>query len=376
MRICPAHLLATIPIDRLPSVPFARAPIGTGRFRFEGWHPGVSLELVADTDNYRGSAIPNRLVFLFSADPHSSLLSLLSGEADVYDALRPENIPDLKSRPSLIARSYANPSYAFLQFNTRDGEKSAPHPIFGEPAVRRALEMALDRKALAVAVFDSMATVPHGPFSRSSAYADTTIEPVSYDPDGARRILDSLGWRLAPDGVRIRRGHRMTFSIAVPASSQSRLRYAVLLQEAFRGVGADVRVATIDMRAFSAELQSHRFDAALQVIHIDPSPRSLRYGWTTAAATDGFNYGRFSDPRFDILLDSALDTAHPSMFHRAYQLLEADAPAIWLYEEQPILVFDRRWHPAAFGANGWWTNLADWRLEDAAKTQSGRTMSN
>jgi len=365
MRICPAHLLASTPIDRLRASQFARAPVGSGRFRFSSWIAGNSIELVTDTSNFRGRATPDRLVFLFASDPKNSLLSIISGEADVYDAIRADNLVEIAKQPKLSTRSYANPSYAFLQFNTKDGATSHPHPIFGDVRVRMALQMAIDRPRLAQAIFDSLAVVPRGPFSTTSSYGDSTLPQVTFDRDHADQLLDSLGWRRGADGVRARHGQRLAFSIAIPASSQSRARYGVLLQAAFEAVGAEVKIDTRDMRAFGAQLQSHRFDAAIQVIHVDPSPTSLRYGWTTRAATEGFNYGRFTDPRFDSALDSALETPTPTLFRRAYLLLNDAVPAIWLYEERPIIAYNRRWSPAPFGPTGWWIRLADWSLAAA-----------
>jgi peptide/nickel transport system substrate-binding protein len=53
MLIIPEHALQGIRGQVLRTAPLARAPIGSGRFRFVDWRPASSVELAADTANYK-----------------------------------------------------------------------------------------------------------------------------------------------------------------------------------------------------------------------------------------------------------------------------------------------------------------------------------
>ncbi|MFN9952484.1 MAG: ABC transporter substrate-binding protein, partial [bacterium] len=91
-------------------------------------------------------------------------MKLFAGEADFYELIRPENLPQLARTPSV--RLVDNPAlqYGFLGFNLRDPRGAgAAHPVLGDSLVRRALSMAVDRRQLARSVFDSLGITALGP---------------------------------------------------------------------------------------------------------------------------------------------------------------------------------------------------------------------
>ena len=51
-------------------------------------------------------------------------------------------------------------------------------------------------------------------------------------------------------------------------------------------------------------------------------------------------------------------------YHRAYQTIIDDAPAIWLYEVPGMGAINKRIHPAGVRADGWWADLAAWSIPD------------
>ena len=66
MLILPAHQLEKTSIDALRQNP--PPPIGTGRFRLQKWDKEASVEIVADTSNYRGRARLDRVIWSISPD--------------------------------------------------------------------------------------------------------------------------------------------------------------------------------------------------------------------------------------------------------------------------------------------------------------------
>ena len=76
------------------------------------------------------------------------------------------------------------------------------------------------------------------------------------------------------------------------------------------------------------------------------SPDGIRGAWTSSGiGKNGVNYGSYSNPRFDALLDSAL-SAHPrdarEKLNIAFAIINDDAPAVWLYEPRKIIGIHRR----------------------------------
>src|SRR6185503_3699936 len=143
-----------------------------------------------------------------------AVTKFLSGEADFFEQIRPENLPEVAKHPELRVKQYRGLGYVFAQFNLRDpANHSRPHPIFGNRELRRALTMATDRATIVRSVFDSLALPALGPTVRAYPTTDPNLTQIPFDLPRARQILDSLGWRDANgDGVRERNGRPLRFS--------------------------------------------------------------------------------------------------------------------------------------------------------------------
>lgn len=366
MSILPEHLLGNANRADLRSSVFGRQPVGTGRFRFVKWEPGVRLELVADTLNYRGRARLDRVILSFAPDFNSAVAKLFSGEADFFETLRPEQLEEMKKHPELRTIPYQAMDYMYLQFNLRTKNGRQPHPVLGDRETRRALSMALDRRRMVQNVFDSLAVVAVGPGPRGQASTDTTVAQLPYDTARARRALDSLGWRDANgDGVRERNGRPLRFSVLVPSSSRTRVRLAVLMQEQLRALGVKLDIEELEFSTFLDRMGRRDFEAIMGAAHTDPSPIGLRQAWSSAAAAKGgSNFGWYESAAFDAQVDSALASMDPAAarahFKAAFQVIIDDAPAVWLYEPRPIAGAHRRIRATELRPDGWWSGLADW----------------
>jgi peptide/nickel transport system substrate-binding protein len=375
MYILPAHLLDTIPMAALDSAAFGRRPVGTGRFRFARWEPGQRIEIVADTANARGRALLDRVVWTLAPDFGAATVKLFAGEADLLENLRPDNLAQVAQTPALRLIDNRTLQYGFLGFNLRDTTNAArPHPLFGDARVRRALHMAVDRDRLVRNVFDSLGMTALAPAPRALIPDTTAFRQLPYNVAMAKALLDSAGWvDHDNDGVRDRDGVRLSFRMLIPASSTSRQRYAVLLQEQYRAIGVDAAPQQLENNAWSEAVDAHHFDAYLGGWQTNPGLVGLKQTW---AATGVSNAGRYASAPFDALLDSALTTFDPrasrGYWARAFQEIVNDVPAIWLYEQRSPLAVHRRVITTPLRADGWYAGLADWRIDPAQRLDRDR----
>ena len=364
VQVLPEHVLKDIPRDKLGESEVIRRPVGTGRFRFGRWEPGVRIELLADTANYRGRSKLDRFVVSFVSDGGAAIAQLLSGQADFYDNVPADVIPRVDSGGRIRLLKYPSLGYAYMGMNQRDPKRlGAPHPIFSDRRVRLAISMALDRQGMLRNVFDTLGTLGSGPFPR--ALADTTIALPPFDRARAAALLDSAGWRAGGDGIRAKAGRPLAFTLSVPTSSRPRMRYAVLIQELLKSVGARVDIESMDISAFIARNEAGDFDAAMMSTNTDPSPSGIRQNWASEGIGKGLqNQLSYSNPRFDALADSASKSFDPvkakQYYHRAYQTIVDDAPAVWLYDPLTIGGLHKRIRAEGMRADGWWVNLPDW----------------
>jgi peptide/nickel transport system substrate-binding protein len=368
VMIIPEHVYEGVPRAQLRTSDLMRKPVGSGRFRFVRWEPGVRLEIAADTANYRERARLDRVIWSISSDGNAALAKILAGEADFWEALPAEQVARISGPGSqLRVLPYPGLQHAALGMNLRQRGSERAHSIFGDVRVRRALSMAVDRRAMLRNVFDTLGRISYGPFPRSLGVADTTIALPPYDVARANALLDSAGWRMTPDSVRQKDGRPLAFDILVPASSRVRVTYGTLLQQQVRGVGAQATVERVDFPTFMARLGARTFDAAMLGLSTDPSPSGAKQTWHSASAVKGGNnYVSYTNPRFDALLDSAIASFDPAATkayaRRAYQTLADDAPAIWLYDILTLAAVHRRVRTPGMRADGYWAGLADWHI--------------
>jgi peptide/nickel transport system substrate-binding protein len=368
MLICPEHLLGKIKVADLRTAPFGRNPVGDGRFRFSAWSPGASVTIVADTANYKGRAMLDRVVMSVSPTPAGAIAKIYSGDADFLEVVHPEDIPEIRKHPSLAILPYLDPSYGFLWFNLRLPNHGGPHPIFASRPLRRALFMALDRTSMVRNVFDTFAVVPHGPFANTDQVADTTVASLPYDTAAAGRTLDSLGWRRGPDGIRQRNGKPLAFTILVTTSSKPRNGMSLLVQDQLARIGVRVSLEPGEIRTLATRLMKGDFDATVWVWKPDPSMSDLKQTWTIPAERFGTNWGSYESPAFDAQVDSALSTSDIARvrehFHQAYTIINADAPAVWLYQPRQMAVAHRRINAGYLRPDSWWVHLPDWYIPE------------
>jgi len=370
MRVLPAHLLRDLPRDQWKTAPFGRAPIGDGPYRFVRWKAGETLELVADSSFAPARPYIRRVIWRFTPNLQVAVMQVAAGEADAAEVLGPPDfVKQAQAAPQLATYPYKGSTYGYMGFNlAAPGDSTRPHPLFGDRQLRRALTMAIDRERLVHSVFGDLAKVPPGPVSQLSWIWDPATRELPYDSAGAARLLTRLGWIDANgDGIRDHNGTPLAFRLLVPTTSGIRRQYARLLQEQFRLMGVDVQLDEVDFSTFLARARAGQFDALLNAWSTDPTPSAgIPQTWTGAGVGHS-NYGRYVNPAFDRLVDRTVASAANRAAARrnwrsAIEMLNQDAPAIFLFAPDNVAAVDRRVTGVAIRPDSWLALLRSWRI--------------
>jgi peptide/nickel transport system substrate-binding protein len=131
-------------------------------------------------------------------------------------------------------------------------------------------------------------------------------------------------------------------------------------------MGIQVHLELLEGNTETERESEGAFDAALGGWTMGSNPDGIKGAWTTQGiGRHGVNYGSYSNPRFDALLDSALK-AKPSeareKFTKAIAVINDDAPAVWLYEPRKFMGVNRRIRTTETRPNAWWFDLAEWYI--------------
>jgi peptide/nickel transport system substrate-binding protein len=162
-------------------------PVGTGPFVLDNWVKGSSIVLKKWPEYRNASAIKvNRATFRFISDPAAQVAALLAGDVDAFPRVTPRSVEQFKGNPKFQVVVSGSRAKTILAINN----KKKP---FDDVRVRRAVAMAIDRKAVIQGAGDGYGA-PIGSHYPPSApgYVDMT-GVNAYNPDKAKALLKEAG---------------------------------------------------------------------------------------------------------------------------------------------------------------------------------------
>ena len=212
-------------------------PDGTGPFEFVRYFPQRELVLAGFKDYWGGAPRISRLTIRYEPDPGARYDALRQGRAAVAVDLAPEQARDLVSSAGLKLEQSAVAGADLLFFNL---QRPAQHPLVQDPAVRRAVSLAIDRDAIVEQSWNRLAlplrglTIPALARGQAPALSGSNL-------DQARRLLDAAGWLLGPEGIRMRDGRALRLKIVLGDLSEQRVTAGLLQSDLLRaGIAAEI----------------------------------------------------------------------------------------------------------------------------------------
>jgi len=363
VRILPRHVWRDIPKEEWGGGMVSRL-VGSGPYRLVDWQRPSLVRLEA-APTYPEAPGIREVVWIFHSDPDAATNLLLSHEAQVIENVPPGRRDAVEQDSMFRLIPYPSAVYGFLAFHLTGSQGRRPHPILGDQRVRRALALATDRAQLARAVIGPETVVPDGPMSGLLWINSAAIQTLPVDTAAAAVALEKAGWRLQADGMRRRGGVPLGLDILVPATSRARQQLAEALQAAWRRLGVDVSITAVDFSVFNQRLAEGQFDSYIGAWIDEPSPRSLADQWTRAG-WGALNYSHYASPAFDSAFARAVAERDPAEAKRlwavALDTLNADAPAIFLFNPVNDAAVPRRLDHVTINPFSWMESLPQWRL--------------
>ena len=104
-----------------------------------------------------------------------------------------------------------------------------------------------DLDAAVDAIFKNSAGVKlavraYGPIPLELPGADETLwkeNAVAYDPEGAKKILESKGWKTGADGIYEKDGKKFSFTIKTPNNDNNRVKLGTIISTQLKQIGID-----------------------------------------------------------------------------------------------------------------------------------------
>lgn len=362
----PAHLLDSIPPDRLAASGFVQQPVGNGPYRWVRRDPGQRLELAGDPGFFLGRPRIDRVVLLLARDPEAQLNLILDGTGDALENITPTaNVERLRTRPDLRILPVPTFTVGYLLLNQRAyGDRSRPHPVLADRDVRRAIAMALDRTGLVRTTFGDFASVAEGPVAQLHWIRDPGARATRFDPREASALLVRRGWRDSDgDGTLDRDGVPLSLRLNFPAPSAPRAMIAAQVQEQLRRIGIRVELVRLDGPVWAERRGKGEFDIDFSSASMDPSPSGLVQSWS-CAGRGGSNVAQYCNPAVDSLLERAIAGRGDARrtWREVIRAINEDAPAVFVYAPVTAMAVHRRYADVEVRPESWWSSLWRWRV--------------
>jgi peptide/nickel transport system substrate-binding protein len=330
--IVPEHILKG---QDLNTAEFNRKPIGTGPFKFVEWKRGERIVLEANPDYHGGRPALDRLIYRVIPDNVVLLQELRAGGVDFIERPPLTEVGKLKQTAGLKVLTADNTSYTYLGFR----QDLAP---FDDIRVRRALYHAIDVPAIVREVLQGYGAIANGQFPPGSWAYDPSVKPYAYDPNRAKALLAEAGWKPGPDGILVKDGKRLAFSLRHDQADQTVKDTTIIIQEFLKKVGVEATVEPLDWPTFVKKLFASEFEGIVvgwTNFH-DPDP----FAWSIwhSSQWKARNFAHYKSPRADAALEAARQARDQGERKKHYaefsKILMEDAPYVFLYFPQQVYV--------------------------------------
>jgi len=300
-------------------------PVGTGPYRLERWNKGSSIVLTR-WDGYRDAKAVHleRVTIRFISDAAAQVAGLLSGDIDAFPRVTPRGVPQFRSDKRFRVLIGGSRAKTILAMNN----KRKP---LDDVRVRRAIAMAIDRKAVIEGAADGYGT-PIGSFYTPGApgYVDLTAVNA-YAPEKSRALLKEAGVATP-----------LELTMKLPPTPYARQGGEVIAAELAK-VGIVAKLENVEWAQWLSGVYGQKAYDLTVISHVEP----LDFG---NFVRPGYYWG-YESPQFAELwarINTTADTAQRNqLMAEAQRLVADDAVAAYLYQPTWVTV-------AKAGLKGLW----------------------
>ena len=316
-----------------------RAMVGTGPYKFVRWSRGDRVELARFEGYWDKKPAWDKVTFRMMSNDPARTAALLSGDVDVIENVPPSDLARLRASPNLRLEQTVSWRTIFFHMDQYrkqpplvtdlDGKPLAKNP-FMDLRVRLAISKAINRKALVERAMESVAVPASNVVSPQIFGHYSGAKPEAFDPEGAKKLLTEAGY---PNG----------FAITVSAPNDRYInddQVAQAVAQMLSRIGIKCAVEAMPFNVYLTKARDQQFSFAMLgwgSYAVDLALRALLMTPNVDRGTGAWNWGRYSNPKVDKLVEQALDTVddakREAIAREAAAIAAADVAIIPLYHQ-------------------------------------------
>lgn len=348
LYILPKHLFADAPPANWKLSDYNIKPVGNGPYKFVSYDKRpdgfIYIYKLAAWNNYFGDKpLIQSIDFQFFSKSSDLIKSFDLGQVDGIAGINPEELAEI-SRPNNLF-SFSLPGYYAVFLNQGKSVQ------LKDAAVRKALNLAVDRGDLIANVLGGRGEADAGPVPPGSYYFNPEIETSTASFDLASSTLDGAGWKVGGDGVREKTINAvdvpLELNLTVP-QVEFLVKTAELLQKSWQKVGFKINLAIKSSDEIGGVIQNRDYEMLLFGNALGRSPDLFSFWHSSERFYPGLNLSLYNNPKADALIESIRqnmdDASRKSQFDNLQSLIVNDNPAVFLYSTKYLYAAGKNLH--------------------------------
>jgi dipeptide transport system substrate-binding protein len=294
-------------------------PIGTGPFEFVQYQKDSTIRFRAFKEYWGPKAKVDQLVFSINKDPAVRLAKLRAGECHIMPYPNLADLPAIRADKALKLEDQPGLNIGYLAFN-------ATKKPFDDVRIRRALNMAIDKKAILAAVYQGAGQPAKNLIPPTLWAYDNAVQDFPYDPTAAKALLAEAGYAAGFET------DLWAMPVQRPYNPDAK-RIAELMQSDFAKVGVKANVVSYEWGEYRKRIQAGEHQMALfgwTGDNGDPDNFFVPLAGCAAARPGGGNVAKWCNKSFDDLVAKAATIASQSertkLYEQAQVIMHEEAP--------------------------------------------------
>jgi peptide/nickel transport system substrate-binding protein len=255
-QIIPKHLFEAYKGAKSREAPANLKPVGTGPYKFVDFKPGDSIKAEINQSYH----VANRPFFDIlemkgGGDSISATRAVIqTGEYDFCWNVQVED--DILKRMEQGGKGKIDIAEAgnieHIQCNFTDpwkevdGERASTkttHPFLGDPAVRQALNLLVDRASIHEQIYGRLGRTSANFLNAPSRFNSKNMK-WEFNVDKANAILEAAGWKKGADGIRAKDGKKLKM-VYQTSINQPRQKTQAIVKQAAAKAGIEIEIKSV-----------------------------------------------------------------------------------------------------------------------------------
>ncbi|WP_018262033.1 ABC transporter substrate-binding protein [Methylobacterium sp. WSM2598] len=265
-----------------------QSPIGTGPFYLVQYQKDAIIRYKAFPEYWGGKAKIDDLVFAITPDASVRWAKLQKGECHVMPYPNPADLDAIRKDPAVQVLEQPGLNIGYLSYNVT-------RKPFDDVRVRKAFNMAINKKAIIDAVYLSTGIAAVNPIPPSMWSYDKDVKDDPYDPEAARKLLAEAGF---PNGLET---DIWAMPVQRPYNPNAR-RIAELMQADLAKVGVKAEIKSYEWGEYRKRMQAGEHQTGMlgwTGDNGDPDNFLHTLLGCDAAKNNGGNTSKWCDKTFD-----------------------------------------------------------------------------